>query len=582
VTGTAFGAGSLTGVSPSGTVTPQSNPPSQTVNNATPTNSGSVTCSTAPASGTPFQIPTPQGATYPPYAINLTTGPDGNIWFTQSPAFDSNGNPIFNGTEMIGCMTPSGNVSEYTVPTLAAGTGSKNTTVGTYIAAGGDGNVWFVESIAGNIAKITPAGVITEYPLGIGTGVVIGLALGADSNMWVRSSTGKILRVTPSGTVTNFPTPTVNTGSDVELVLGPDRALWYPEDQKLGRITTAGVVTEFPLLTPTVSGAPNFSFQLVFAPEGPGALLEYTSSDVVTFTIPVVATHDFNGDGTSDILWRDTSGNLALWLINGNAIASAGGLGNVSPSVWSIVGQRDFTGSGNADILWRDTSGNLALWLMSGTSVSSTAGLGNVPTNWTIYGTGDLNGDGVGDILWRDSNTGTVAVWFMNSSGQVQSTAVLGVVPSNWVIVGSDSNGDICWRDSNTGTVAVWGMNGSQITQSVSLGAVPSNWVIVGTGDFNGDGVKDILWRDSNSGTVAIWLMNASGQVQSSASLGVVPSAWTVAQTGDYNGDGNTDILWIDTAGDIAAWFMNGTAIASTAGYGNVGTSWIVEGLNAE
>jgi hypothetical protein len=40
--------------------------------------------------------------------------------------------------------------------------------------------------------------------------------------------------------------------------------------------------------------------------------------------------------------------------------------------------------------------------------------------------------------------------------------------------------------------------------------------------------------------------------------------------------------LWIDTAGDIAAWFMNGTAIASTAGYGNVGTSWIVEGLNAE
>src|ERR1700722_7405013 len=32
--------------------------------------------------------------------------------------------------------------------------------------------------------------------------------------------------------------------------------------------------------------------------------------------------HDFNGDGYSDVLWRDTSGNDAMWLMNGGTISS--------------------------------------------------------------------------------------------------------------------------------------------------------------------------------------------------------------------------------------------------------------------
>jgi FG-GAP repeat len=70
--------------------------------------------------------------------------------------------------------------------------------------------------------------------------------------------------------------------------------------------------------------------------------------------------------------------------------------------------------------------------------------------------------------------------------------------------------------------------------------------------------------------------------VQSTASLGVVPSAWTIAQTGDYNGDGFADILWIDNTGNVVAWFMDSAAILSTASYGNVGTTWQVQGQNAD
>ncbi|HUD85110.1 MAG TPA: VCBS repeat-containing protein, partial [Xanthobacteraceae bacterium] len=130
-------------------------------------------------------------------------------------------------------------------------------------------------------------------------------------------------------------------------------------------------------------------------------------------------THDFNGDGYADILWRDTSGNMALWEMNGGTVinANSAGLGGVA-TTWSIVGQRDFNGDGNADMLWHDSSGDLAIWEMSGTTIlnPNNSGLGSVPTAWSIVGTGDFNGDGYADILWRNTTTGDVAIWEMNGT----------------------------------------------------------------------------------------------------------------------------------------------------------------------
>ena len=125
--------------------------------------------------------------------------------------------------------------------------------------------------------------------------------------------------------------------------------------------------------------------------------------------LPPVYTHDFNGDGDSDILWRDNSGNVGVWLMNGMSTLQAQVIGNMSTN-WSIVGQRDFNGDGTADILWRDASGNLGVWFMNGSTIASTATIGNVPTNWSVAGTGDFNGDGNADILWRDTS-GNVGIW---------------------------------------------------------------------------------------------------------------------------------------------------------------------------
>jgi hypothetical protein len=53
-------------------------------------------------------------------------------------------------------------------------------------------------------------------------------------------------------------------------------------------------------------------------------------------------THDFNHDGQSDIAWQDSSGNVAIWLMSGNQLLQGGGLGQVDPTIWKIVGQRDW------------------------------------------------------------------------------------------------------------------------------------------------------------------------------------------------------------------------------------------------
>jgi hypothetical protein len=295
-----------------------------------------------------------------------------------------------------------------------------------------------------------------------------------------------------------------------------------------------------------------------------------------------VATHDFNDDRVSDLLWNDTLGNWAMWLMNGTSVLSSAAVAAL-PGNWHVVGQRDFNGDSLSDLLWRDTTtGATSLWFMNGTEVTSSASIGIIPLMWSVVGTGDFDGDGLADIIWRDAS-GNLAVWLMNGAS-ITSSAALGTVPVTWSVVATgdfngDGKADILWRDS-AGNTSIWFMNGTQMPSPVAVGNIPAAWSVVGTGDFNGDGMADIVWRDSG-GNTSIWLMNGAS-VLTAGSLGNVPTAWSLVQTGDYNGDGMSDLLWRDTSGNTAMWFMNGVAVSSSAGLGLVPTAWAIQSANAD
>ena len=125
------------------------------------------------------------------------------------------------------------------------------------IAAGPDGNLWFTEGGANKIGRITPAGVITEFPVPADTGP--GIVAGPDGNLWfVEQNGNRIGRITPEGFVTEFPVPT-SASAPSGIAAGPDGNLWFTElqGQNIGRITPAGVITEFPVPGPGVGPSHN-------------------------------------------------------------------------------------------------------------------------------------------------------------------------------------------------------------------------------------------------------------------------------------------------------------------------------------
>jgi hypothetical protein len=175
----------------------------------------------------------------------------------------------------------------------------------------------------------------------------------------------------------------------------------------------------------------------VWLNNGLGLNFNFNSTSLTSVPVPGwdYQIADFNGDSKTDLFWRNESTEQsAVWLMDGNNYIANGAvfLPTNVPAAWDAnIG--DFDGDGRTDILWRNSqTGENGIWLINdtGTSYKAAEFLPNVPLAWNA-GITDFNGDGKSDIFWRNSQTGEDAVWLMNRTTYTDAD-FLATVPTSW------------------------------------------------------------------------------------------------------------------------------------------------------
>jgi uncharacterized protein (TIGR03437 family) len=144
---------------------------------------------------------------------------------------------------------------------------------------------------------------------------MVGLTSGPDGALWFsEQAVNKIGRITTSGLITEFPLPAGGGPSD--NTNGPDSSLWFTEifGNKIGRITTAGVITEFPV--PTPASQPN---GITKGPDGALWFTETVSNKIGRAGVGPLITLSANAFGDVPLIAPNT------WVeIKGSNLAPAG------------------------------------------------------------------------------------------------------------------------------------------------------------------------------------------------------------------------------------------------------------------
>ena len=271
------------------------------------------------------------------YAGDITTGPDGNLWFTSERSSYDAQKGSSTLTSKIERITPSGTISEFSLSPNALASNITN---------GPDGALWFTEIrpyplqehiTTSKIGRITPAGQIREFPVQkSGSNATIShITTGPDGNLWFTES-GMIGRMTPSGTISEFPLPSnTQPGS---ITVGPDNALWFVEtmsdpttknlSSKIGRITPTGTIKEFSLPSSNQSGIALLIFSITAGPDGN---LWFTQSGKIGRITPSGTISEFPLPTTESTAFGIMAGSDgAIWFTQWNSKTWSGAIGRLA------------------------------------------------------------------------------------------------------------------------------------------------------------------------------------------------------------------------------------------------------------
>ena len=134
--------------------------------------------------------------------------------------------------------------------------------------------------------------------------------------------------------------------------------------------------------------------------------------------------------------------------------------------------------------------------------------------------------------------------------------------------VNGDGLSDLVWQYQPTGELSLWTLRGNSIMTMQAFdspGVSDTTWKIAGTGDLNGDGHADLVWQKTD-GQVAAWYLRGTAIISyGMLSIPSVGANWKIRGVGDVNGDGRDDLIWQHNAnGSLAVWTMNGFIVTST------------------
>jgi streptogramin lyase len=186
----------------------------------------------------------PSGVVSEPFDIvavssGIVSDGNGHLWVLQP------GDDFQSSSFILNLNLASKTFNSYGIPTSNAFPLS--------LAFGPDANLYFTEFGANQIGKVYDpyqSTTISELPVPTDSSPR-SIVRGPDGNMWfteLNRSRIAVLSWYSDSLTAEYITPTINSGPNL-MTVGNDGALWFTEDyvNRIGRITTGGVITEYPV-----------------------------------------------------------------------------------------------------------------------------------------------------------------------------------------------------------------------------------------------------------------------------------------------------------------------------------------------